>query len=437
MAVAGHWRNGAGNHSPQMMTDVTGTWQYGILIKLDGSAWCWKRVLATNVITTYDLSGAASNALGLPFLETDDDHHALALGVDENGRVHIAGNSFATSLRYIRSTASGGQADITAWSSAVGSVAHSSGGVNAHTYHDFVRTANGTLIWSMDQRAVLTDGLGIDRLLFKLIPGASATWQTVLSTNKFATSERVTNGDANRAFLIGLTATADGWLHAAGIWRTGDDDGDTQQQPWYLKAHEDELDVWYNVEDVVHSMPITWANRAAAQIDSAPGFSPTNGKGIAIDGDGYPHVVLRNGTSSGAGALTDPETLQQRTTWVRCFWNGTTAAWEVADISGAGSTNGPCLHGVRDELLLIGSISGRCFIRTNGARGTTISGGSLRFWMGGPVDTTYDPLLTFSAIFEPNPDPVRLQSGWIDLMIPDGDTVKVFSFGSHARFVAA
>ena len=493
MATAGNPRTGSSNHTPQSMVDVNGTYQYGVFWALASAstetAYAYKRKIgatwarsgttvtvtttshglsaagaividhssspqafangATTIatvpgadtftitgvntgatsgtcdwLTKYDLSGISGNPLGLPVASTVDDHVALVCGVDSQGRVHIMGNSFATALRYVRSAATSGIADITSWSNATSSITKTATGADAHTYHTITRRSDGKLLWSLDQRERLTDGLGMDRLLFSLAAGAGTTWAAVVDDGEFMVSARVTTGEANRVYLIGMTCTADDRVHFCGIWRTGDDDADTQQQPFYF--YTDDLTTFYNVSGTAIAMPVRWANRSTVAISSAPGFSPGFGQGVAVDSSGYPHVILRNGLTDGSGVLTNPATGLSYGPWVRCYWDGT--AWQVASIPGAGSAYGPSLHRVRGDLYLVSCSSSRAYIR-NSAGATS----SVKVLMGGPVDSTSDS----GVLFEPNPDPVLVKSGEVCLMVPDGDTPRVFSFGNHARRVAS
>ena len=493
MATAGNPRTGSSNHTPQSMVDLAGDYQYGVYWTLASAgyenAFVYKRKIAatwtrsgtvitittashglsaaaaviigrssspqalangattvasaptsstftiTGVATgatsgtcdwiiTYDLSLATGNPLGLPVATTSDDHIALVCAVDGQGRVHVMGNSFFSSLKYIRSTATGGIADITSWGDATSTISKASTGADAHTYHNLCRRADGTLLWSLDQREILTDGLGIDRLLHKLGP-ADGSWTAVVDSGEMMVSGRVTNGEANRVYLIGMTCTADDRVHFCGIWRTGDEDADTQQQPFYF--YTDDLTTFYNISGTAIAMPVRWVNRATVEISSAPGYSPGFGQGVGVDADGYPHVILRNGNSLGAGVLTNPATGLSYGPWVRCYWDGT--AWQVAAVVGAGSAYGPSLHRIRDELYLVSCSGSRAYVRT--AAGAS---SGLKFQVGAPVDTSGSG--GNGLVFEPNPDPVLVQSGEICLMVPDGDTPVVHSLGIHSRMTA-
>lgn len=342
-----------------MMTNMAGTYRYGVLIKqLDGSLRVWRQNLAkdengpvspapgtpaTDAFVYFDIAigSALGNALGLPIQgggydqgagagNPFDDHYAFAIGVDSQDRLWIAGNHHAeaNSWHLIRSAAANGDWDA-AWQAAwvIPADFTTASGNPRFTYNHMDRTSDGTLVWFLSQEEDATQTRGRDQLAFYLPPGAGTAWSKMLGAGALsaefavtvatgpaitpATGEEVTDPPdptrvADRVYISGINISIDSqgveWLHVFGIWRTGDKWGNTQQQPWYVKGTVTGFGTatnWKNVFGQAVTMPLTWGNRNAAgaviTIDSAPPVSRTYGLGCAIDQSGYPHVIVENG----------------------------------------------------------------------------------------------------------------------------------------------
>src|SRR3954470_15224781 len=101
--AAGNVQNNLGNQTSNVMTDVDGTYQYGVLIRLDFGCTVFKRDLSLDetdpaAYTTYDVSAnATALANGIvPLTSTTDVHYGWAIAVDDQDRVHLWGNSLAS-----------------------------------------------------------------------------------------------------------------------------------------------------------------------------------------------------------------------------------------------------------------------------------------------------------------------------------------------------
>lgn len=410
MAAPANGRTGVSTHSPQLMTDVDGVFQYGVVIREDWGVTVFKRTKATGATTTYDISAdtTARTALGLYLqngvygIRSNDDHYALALGVDDQNRVWLAGNAHGNELRLIRSAA----ADITSWTQQAGNTFDSLG-ARKFTYFTFARLSTDQLLVFFNQDDSTTTSQGRDYIAMKLGLGGN-TWSAVVGDGHFATTENLA-GVADRVYVLGVKVDRNDRVHVAGIWRDDDANADSQKRPWYV--YSDDLTSWYAVDGTLMSMPLTWTNFAAAEITSAPAFSRNYGQGIALDPDGYPSVIVQNGN-------TDQS-------YVRLYWDGTD--WQSTYLTSdgtaggtpiAGSANGPNVHDIRNRLYLMTQGSSRVRVRE-------LDSGAVLYL--GPADSG----------FEPNPDPIALLDGSLEVCVPDGDTPRVFTFGNHARAFAS
>jgi hypothetical protein len=442
MATAGNPRNGAHATTPTFMESHDGLCQRGVTIRADWGVTVWKYVKATATLTTADLNADAVAGPALDIVNTYnsgagginslDDHWALACGVDYEGRIHLAGNTHVTNQNYCFSDAD----SLTTWhNSTYANMPWFTTGANRHTYNHFIRMSDGTLLWFFDQGDTLTSSRGRDYLGYYLPPGTSTAsilagtgWLKIVGP----TSNGVflsTNADspqgvtADRVYLIGATIearTAGDRLHIIGIWRTEDEEGDSQQQPFYAYTDSIGTSTWHNVSGGLATMPITWATRSQVAITSAPGFSSATSWCCMIDGSGYPHVILKNGNSLGDGVLTG------YSTWVRCYWDG--SAWQVVSLAAnaIGSSNGPSAYYINRGIYITCSAVDRAKVRANAGLNST----DPYFYAGGPVDSVFIDA-NHGETYTPIADPVGVLRGRLELHIPDGDTPKVFGFGNH------
>lgn len=446
MAVASHRLNGTGSCAPQIMEDITGTYRYGALIRLSGDVTIFRQTLATGAISTYDMltDAAACLAMDFPFVAstgTIDDHYALAIGVDQQGRIWLAGNVHADPLRFIRSDG----AWPPVWT--VPAYPFTATDTTRSTYQYFTRTADHKLLWFSDQQDTASTR-GRDILGHYLPTGAGTTWSKILGSSGNAeimstTATSPTGVQADRVYVVGALVTPAEHgrperLHIAGIWRTGDSDANTQKQPFYIYTDASNIGVtnaaWYTITGVNQPMPITWTNRvASATITSAPTLNRNFSTGLAIDKDGYPHIVVQNGGTLQGPTGTPPDVgpagapvgdIPGMSTRVRCYWDG--SAWQVANLKAQaiGSCSGPPIVRVRSDLYML-STSASFRQRVTNDKGHLTD--SIEFWLGkAPIPSG----------MENNPDPIALKRGELALMIADGDTPEVHTFGNHARFIA-
>lgn len=425
MATTGWSRNYETSQTPSLMENHAGTYQYGVALReSDRGVTLFRRDLSADPLLagsydTFDLSSdsTASTALALPISATDDGHYKLGIGVDEQERIHLYGNGHAESLRYCRIAWSPPSAPVVT----VPSYAFSGTGANSHTYCHFARTSDGTLLLFFDQQDNVSDSRGRDWLGYYLPPGTGTTWLPILSgSGEFATSLNGAAGTGNRVYLGGVVVDPDDNIHVWGNYRTNDADADSATAAFYMKAAAADLpstSAWKSVTGTTLSMPLTWANRTNALITSAPSWFRGAGCGVGLT-DGYPSIILSNGNSVGAGLIPG------LSTFIRCYHNPSTAAWEVTSLTAIGNSAGPSIVSLRGEAFTVGvSPAGRIRLR-NSAGGAV---GATSFLLGSVIPTHT----------EPYPDPVAMMRGRLDFLVLDGDDPRVYSFGNHRRFNAA
>jgi Right handed beta helix region len=221
-------------------------------------------------------------------------------------------------------------------------------------------------------------------------------------------------GEANRVYVNGVHVEPNGGgagidrIHAYGCFRTNDSDADSQQAPWYLYCNND--GIWRNVDGTTHTMPLTWGNRTAALITSAPSFSRNTRMGVYVDpATGFPSVIVRNGNS-----VTDPAA--PSASYVRLSWNGTTWTTEEAAAGLSGELRDICIKG---ERWVRHGTSFRC---------------ALKHMASGKVIRIGGNVLTSGTVWSPNHCPVWLRERNIYAVnIGKGDTPVVYTFGNGAK----
>lgn len=440
--TAGNLRNGGSASVPKFMESVDGTKQYGVLIRADWGITVWRRVLPTvghtadDRWTYYDLSlDPDAIAVGLDYINPVDDHWDVGIGVDDQNRLHVVGNSHQnlvwegiSSLRYVRS----GADDITDWHPGIsGAYPFSSTGVNNHTYNQFERLADGTLLWFMSQGEAIGSSLGRDWIWTHLPPGSGTTWKvpgnpSTTGAAHLAISETDTSGTvANRVYVNGVFVVPAGWygntaqeLHVHGIWRTLDEDATSQQQPFYFYSDNIALSIatagshWRVAGGAAMTgFPLTWFNRATAQVTTAPSRSTNGSPCMVLDHFGQPHMLYRNGVGA--------------TDFVRCWYSKSAAAWQSDPLlSGSDPLDpqdwsaGGAMARVRNDLFFLASYGNRVKVHNLGSVNDHFS-----FVMGGPATNGYHAL----------PEPCALRRHTVSVMIPNGDTPAVYDFGNGYR----
>jgi|GEM_PF-3627816 len=423
-----HPRNGSNNSGPLCMSGfLNKNFLYGTWIRDGGDALAWKWNKSANTLETILLSTVASNELELPIYDLTDDHYALPCGVDDLDNMFIIGNhhdnnSSPTKRHFLRhNPANGAFTNAASWS--VQSSSHYDGlddvsgaGSGQYTYHLFERLTNGTLLHFLSQSDTLGDARGRDWLAFKRVAG---TWSTLVGDGHFATTinDGVAGfaGAADRVYITGLYVEPNGGgagvdrIHTYGIWRTDNVEASSQQLPFYLYADSNALTVWKykaNGGDGTQTMPITWTDKANAQISSCPVTSHSARMGVYVDpATGFPAVIVRDqGTSD----------------YVRLSWTGTT--WDTTAATAQGGEHRDVLfEGVRwRRINTITPATNRLALTRHGAAPAHV------IQIGDGIRT--------GESYSGSHDPVWLrEQGVYAVAVGDGTTPKVFTVGENSR----
>lgn len=197
-----------------------------------------------------------------------DPHHSYALGVDGQGRVHVAGNSHNEALRYARSE----PGDPTRCSGAemVGS------DEERVTYPAFVSLPDGTLLFFYrDGRA----GHG-DVHLNRLAAG-SERWERVGTLVEG-------RGGGESPYLNHVAVGRDGVVHLSGCFR-GKGGAAANRDVWHV-ASEDCGSSWRGAAGEPLGLPLTHATAPLVVPTPPHGSGLVNQMGAGVDAAGRPHV---------------------------------------------------------------------------------------------------------------------------------------------------
>ena len=237
-----------------------------------------KRTLPDGKWSTYDLTLISGNPLFSPVPR--DGHNNLALGVDADGRLHVAGNLHDAALRYVRSTNPG---DITAWT-APGMVGTDE---NSVTYPQFVKLPNGTLLFFYRNGSA---GNG-DHFINRYDTGAD-TWSRVarvLQGTGFTPTES--------PYINQPAVSEDGTLHLFAVWRQG-----TLLTGTHDICHAKSTDggvTWTSANGAALTLPLRPPGSTGGAGSIMPVAVPVtagtvgliNQTGAAVDSEGRPHAA--------------------------------------------------------------------------------------------------------------------------------------------------
>ncbi len=312
--------NGPDTGGPQCMSGfVNNDYLYGVWVKMNAFPVAYRWDSLTNTFEIFDLSTIAGDPLDTPTYIVSDTHYAYHVGVapDAAGtadEMYIAGNhhdsadgTSPTTGHFVKCSnvadftnpASWSLIDDVLWDSLDGDP-----NPQTYTYHHFDRLSNGTLLHFFSQSEAFNVSRGRDYLAFKLIEGV---WSPIVSNGHFAITNTVASGDtpgdeANRVYVQAIYVDKNDRVHVTGNWRYADADGTSGNGAWYL--YSDNLITWFHKAtlggDVAHTMPLTWANRAGAEITGQPPTMHSGRKSLYVDPvTGFPRVVIRDqGTSN-------------------------------------------------------------------------------------------------------------------------------------------
>ena len=197
-----------------------------------------------------------------------DPHHSYALGIDAQGRVHVAGNSHNEALRYARSA----PGDPTGWSGAEMIRSEE----QRVTYPAFVSLPGGALLFFYrDGRA----GHG-DVYLNRLASGAER-WERfgMLVEGR---------GSGESPYLNHVAVSRDGVLHVSGCFR-GKGGAAANRDVWHLQS-DDGGTRWRSAAGEPLELPLTHETVPIVAPTPPHGSGLVNQMGMDVDAAGRPHV---------------------------------------------------------------------------------------------------------------------------------------------------
>jgi hypothetical protein len=416
--------NGSNSQAPQVMSGFADPdYLYGIHVKLDGHCLAFRWHRPTDTMETVDISTLVSNRLEMPLFDIEDGHYILTVGVTWDDLVYIVGNHHdhlagIDNPHLIRCN------DVTDFTNPASWVAPAAAyftGLDnsvlddTYTYHSWERTTDGSLIHMLSQSEGGGDfSVGRDILAFINLTGTT-TWTPLISgapDGHFATTPvDYTTTVANRVYINGLHVEAGGDDAGTGdriwvllIWRTDNEEANSQQAPLVAYCDMTDRTTWYGMDGAARTiangdLPFHWDNRADAEV--TPDISPTTRYGVAVDPANHePSILTVDGI---AGPL------------VRWRWDSNTSAWVEESPTDR--------QGFEREFFL----DGERWVRYNdaGRMALTRISDETTVYMGNAVQA--------SGSVEPNWCPVWLrEQGVIAFNVGNGDEPLVWTFGDGA-----
>jgi len=489
MTTAPRCRNGSDACLPHLMSDVTDTFQVGIVVRLNMGLTIFRYTMGTDPLdpanyVTADLSANATVVAallltdpgnGVDGITVEDGHFMLGIGIDDLGRVWLAGNIHNDPQAVCFSDAAAGVPDFTTWNTLTESaMPWAASGLNLYTYNHFDRMSDGRLVWVFSQEdqsdARGRDQLGyylpLGRTVANIQAGGTAGWRPICDTASgtgtwtgvagslrgeigFSTGTVDTindpplpGDDAVRCYVNGIyieRKPAGDRLWVLGHWRT-DRRADGAQHPYVVYTDEiglNTLGSWRNPAGEVVTMPMSWDNRAETEMAGLPCSRTTGPDTVAVGLDGFPHVVMANGITSEIDGL--PKGVNPNYGGrIRADWTG--GAWTWVNIGSGGATHvvaaGPdrAIYAVQTAATAIYLVpyGGNVSVSPNG--GLPVSP---RWQKGGDIIQNETITVGSSTAIAADTmkgwfDPVALSThGRLDLLIPDGDDPRVYSFGAN------
>lgn len=403
-----NWRNAAGTLNPNLWTTHDGLYQKGALIQLNWDVLVFKRSLATGqIVETFNLSSVpALVAYGItPILDdvSGDVHYAIAGMDDDQGRTWLGGNSLSTAGHQIYSAPN----SISSWTTLTWpfpgmpqSAGVSLTGANQITYHNYNRLSDGRVLWLVSQRDPSGAAEGIDYIGF-ILPLGTTAWSPLVGNGEILTSEVA---DPERIYLGSIFVEQ--YPHPDRVWLWGTfrhvwTDVTTQRDAWII--YNDTVTnpaTWKRIDGSSQPMPFNWVNGngTSAMIPLVSGSYWYASGQMTIDRSGHPHLIHEGRPSSGT-----------RHVW----WDG--AAWQ--DEACPTSSSSPGVFTLRNgNVLMYREFGGRIVISK------VSSGAGPYFECGNPVPTNFDGLFN---------DPIQASKGYLHVLLADGDTPQVCTFGDN------
>lgn len=450
-----HSATGTQAHCPQVMQaflnrDLLG----GVAVRTNGFCWAWLYNMTTGVNQTFDLTSAQSNTLEMPLFDPADDHYMLVGFFDKLDRFHVLGNHHdglstpSTIRHYVRCDNIAAFTNPTSWVRPTDaepgaaldeepSGGHGTGVAGGtYTYNMVDRLTDGRVVWLESQSPARNYAIGRS---WNAWIRDSGDWTALLGNNgRLATTATTApvNTEAQRVYICGLEVEPKpgfDFVHIYGIWRTDNTTADSAQQPFYLYADSRDFTRWHAIDGTTYqagasgypsstpAMPVTWFNRSAATITSAPGRSYINRLGIWLDPatgtsttPKRPSMLVHNGDAAGGNAIGDPVAHP----FLRLYHDG--AAWQQENVASLG--------GEFREF----NVNGEHVYRAIGFNAGTLSQCQLRRYNGSGFVAKLGPAVSSRGVgfnaggYGANPCPVLLRErGEFWTEIGEGNTIEI------------
>lgn len=268
-------------------------WQYLAFWNHNRQASVTRRNFSTN--GDWEPAVNIHQAIGGDVLEADN-HNIIALGVDQEGYIHISGNHHSDPLNYARSSSPHSLTGFVNVPSMIpGDVKASE---NRVTYPAFVNTTHGDLLFVYRNQTVS--------------PSVFSTyinrWNT--QTQSWQRLSKIASGAMLRFYTQRIAVdhsnnSTHGRIHIMAMWR--DDgaggSGTAKNEDLFHLFSDDHGETWKQYGSTrALSLPLGWGDPDLI-LDTRPHPNSrymVNQSGLEIDADGYPHALLTMSVSSGS-----------------------------------------------------------------------------------------------------------------------------------------
>ena len=234
-----------------------------------------KKDLLTNKWNKYDLKNISNNPLQAP--TKNDSHNVYSMEIDNDGYIHIVGNSHDSVLKYIKST---NPYDITNWNSAVMIGSEES----SITYPAFMMVGKDLLFFYRNG----TSGLG--NTYINIYDNTSKTWK-----RQCCLFDGVQSGE--NAYLNNISYNAKTKeINLMYCWRLNQ--GASSNRDMCFIKTDDLGKTWKDSNNNIKTLPLTHqTSEIACNIPENSGL--INQSGFDVDDNGIPHAVVFKNDSNG------------------------------------------------------------------------------------------------------------------------------------------
>lgn len=422
---------------PNLVTTLDGTTQYAVWYTVAGELKVGKRNRATQQWGVnheeFTITGAARTRLALPV--ADDEHNYPAITVSGTGHVWVWANMHINELRMIRSNGAG---VINSWADALqlpmpNILVHANDPLfpavtYRWTYPMPIPLPDGK-VWFHIRLGNHTSGANESDSYYWFLPANVGNFDNTVPVKMFqglsvpgageggtvgpdattAAPENVPNNWSAYPTMPHIENRANGAyrIHISWCWRALPSPSETPSYAYYDSVTGN----WHAVDGSTLTLPITPLNNLACQtgLVASPGDTYLNWGGLTVDDNGYPHAIVSN----------NPAYHQ--------WWNGTSWQQETVPnpLGGVSRTSRCNAYWLRGKLWIL-------------APGVPNTARIPRLWRLDGGGTVAMGSNVGSGMWECHADPEAYrQFGSIEHLVPDGDTPRVYTFGTHAKVRAA